>query len=116
MKKTTIALIVTTALAGCGDSGDQQTVTRAPTPGSLTFTYPADSTPPGGDQPGVTSTVPTTTPVFLRFNKSIDTPLTDIPDSLILRDATGNEVTLTDVMFTDEDKICLLYTSDAADE
>ena len=114
MKKTTIALIVTTALAGCGDSGDQQTVTRAPTPGSLTFTYPADSTPPGGDQPGVTSTVPTTTPVFLRFNKSIDTPLTDIPDSLILRDATGNEVTLTDVMFTDEDKMGLAAKPDKA--
>ena len=95
MKKTTIALIVTTALAGCGGSGDQQTVTRAPTPGSLTFTYPADSTSPGGDQPGVTSTVPTTAPVFLRFNKSIDTPLTDLPDVLVLKDATGNEVTLT---------------------
>jgi hypothetical protein len=114
MKKTTIALIVTTALAGCGGSGDKQTVTRAPTPGSLTFTYPADSTPSGGDQPGVTSTVPTTAPVFLRFNKSIDTPLTDIPDALILKDATGNEVTLTDVMFTDEDKTGLAAKPDKA--
>jgi len=114
MKKTTIALIVTTALAGCGGSGDQQTVTRAPTPGSLTFTYPADSTSPGGDQPGVTSTVPTTAPVFLRFNKSIDTPLTDLPDVLVLKDATGNEVTLTDVMFTGEDKMGLAAKPDTA--
>lgn len=114
MKKTTIALIVTTALAGCGGSGDQQTVTRAPTPGSLTFTYPADSTSPGGDQPGVTSTVPTTAPVFLRFNKSIDTPLTDLPDALTLKDATGNEVTLTDVMFTGEDKMGLAAKPDKA--
>ncbi|MCE0760300.1 Ig-like domain-containing protein [Marinobacter sp. G11] len=114
MKKTTIALIVTTALAGCGGSGDKQTVTRAPTPGSLTFTYPADSTPSGGEQPGVTSTVPTTAPVFLRFNKSIDTPLTDIPDALSLKDATGNEVTLTDVMFTDEDKTGLAAKPDKA--
>ena len=114
MKKTTIALIVTTALAGCGGSGDQQTVTRAPTPGSLTFTYPADSTSPGGDQPGVTSTVPTTAPVFLRFNKSIDTPLTDLPDALTLKDATGNEVTLTDVMFTGEDKMGLAAKPDTA--
>ncbi|RBP69460.1 Ig-like domain-containing protein [Marinobacter nauticus] len=114
MKKTTIALIVTTALAGCGGSGDKQTVTRAPTPGSLTFTYPADSTSPGGDQPGVTSTVPTTAPVFLRFNKSIDTPLTDLPDVLVLKDATGNEVTLTDVMFTGEDKMGLAAKPDKA--
>ncbi|ERS06800.1 hypothetical protein Q673_04900 [Marinobacter sp. EN3] len=114
MKKTTIALIVTTALAGCGGSGDKQTVTRAPTPGSLTFTYPADSTSPGGDQPGVTSTVPTTAPVFLRFNKSIDTPLTDLPDVLVLKDATGNEVTLTDVMFTGEDKMGLAAKPDTA--
>ena len=114
MKKTTIALIVTTALAGCGGSGDKQTVTRAPTPGSLTFTYPADSTSPGGDQPGVTSTVPTTAPVFLRFNKSIDTPLTDLPDALTLKDATGNEVTLTDVMFTGEDKMGLAAKPDTA--
>lgn len=100
MKKTIIALSVTTLLAGCG-GGDDQTVTKVPAPGSLTYAYPADTTSSGSDQPGVTTTVPTTAPVFLRFSKSIDTPLADIPDVLVLKDASGNEVALTDVMFTE---------------
>ncbi|MGB2114902.1 MAG: Ig-like domain-containing protein [Marinobacter adhaerens] len=112
MKRTIIALSVTTLLAGCG--GDEQTMTQSSTPGSLMFAYPADSVSSGSDQPDVTSTVPTTAPVFLRFNKSIDTPLTDIPDALILKDATGNEVTLTDVMFTDEGKMGLTAKPDKA--
>ncbi len=103
MKKAILALSIAGILTGCG--GDEQTIDRPDnTPRSLTYSYPADAQTRTDGSHQFATTVPASSPMYLRFTKAVTTPEEELADKLTLTDEHGNTVDISTVMLTSENK------------